>query len=331
MFRDTYRVSIKIIQGRGDRVTICEDSPSDYETWMLADSRDPLIYHMNHKLEFNVLDIGVDSDTLIGSYESLLSRMPASIRDMRGPAYVSQMNTRQKVRDIHTLFLPLLLETFLKRQKKSLKKAGYKETGMCGYFEDSHKYLKSLLHSNSRAQMLTGRLKISKRPLCNPLVLECECLAGMRNPKRMPLLKKGVLIHATQRTWQEWVQVVVNNPAIIIGDDTGNKNPDKTKNKAKGKKRGSGRKDPKNRGDKGACKSSNPSDGVKTTRHVAASSTQDGPAYEVIDPAAEIWGDPNNDAELGNYLDEIDTMVNTHDKDLYARLIDNQDGSLWMP
>ena len=41
MFRDTYRVSIKIIQGRGDRVTICEDSPSDYETWMLADSRDP--------------------------------------------------------------------------------------------------------------------------------------------------------------------------------------------------------------------------------------------------------------------------------------------------
>lgn len=307
MFRDTYRVSIKIIQGRGDRVTICEDSPSDYETWMLADSRDPLIYHMNHKLEFNVLDIGVDSDTLIGSYESLLSRMPASIRDMRGPAYVSQMNTRRKVRDIHTLFLPLLLETFLKRQKKSLKKAGYKETGMCGYFEDSHKYLKPLLHSNSRAQMLTGRLKISKRPLCNPLVLECECLAGMRNPKRMPLLKKGVLIHATQRTWQEWVRAVINNPAVIISNDTGNK------------------------GDKGACKSSNPSDGVKTTLHVATNNTQDGPAYEVIDPAAEIWGDPNDDAELGHRLDEIDTMINTHDKDLYAKFIDNQDGSLWMP
>ena len=302
MFRDAYRVSIKIIQGRDVRVTICEDSPGDYETWMLADSQDPLIYHMNYKLEFNVLDTGVDSDTLIGSYEPLLSRMPASIRDMRGPAYVSQMNTRRKVRDIHTLFLPLLLETFLKRQKKSLKKAGYKETGMCGYFEDSHKYLKSLLHSNSRAQMLTGRLKISKRPLCNPLVLKCECLAGMRNPKRMPLLKKGVLIHATQRTWQEWVQVVVNNPAVIISNDS----------------------------DKGACKSSNPSDGVKTTRHVASKSTQDGPVYEVIDPAAEIWGDSNNDAELGRLLDEIDTMVNTHDKDLYARFIDNHDG-LWMP
>ena len=64
---------------------------------------------------------------------------------------------------------------------------------------------------------------------------------------------------------------------------------------------------------------------------MAASSTQDIPAYEVIDPAAEIWGDPNDDAELGHRLDEIDTMVNTHDKDLYARLIDNQDGSLWMP
>ena len=303
MFRDAYRVSIKIIQGRDVRVTICEDSPGDYETWMLADSQDPLIYRMNYKLEFNVLDIGVDSDTLIGSYEPLLSRMPASIRDMRGPAYVSQMNTQRKVRDIHTLFLPLLLETFLKRQKKSLKKAGYKETGMCGYFEDSHKYLKSLLHSNSRAQMLTGRLKISKRPLCNPLVLKCECLAGMRNPKRMPLLKKGVLIHATQRTWQEWVQVVVNNPAVIISNDS----------------------------DKGACKSSNPSDGVKTTRHVATNNTQDIPAHEVIDPAAEIWGDPNDDAELGHRLDEIDTMINTHDKDLYARLIDNQDGSLWMP
>lgn len=330
MFRDAYRVSIKITQGRDARVIVCDDLPGNYKTWVLADSRDPLIGRMNYKLEFNVLDTGVDPDTLIGSYEPLLSRMPASIRDMRGPAYVSQMNTRRKVRDIHTLFLPLLLETFLKRQKKSLKKAGYKETGMCGYFEDSHKYLKSLLHSNSRAHMLTGRLKISKRPLCNPLVLECECLAGMRNPKRMPLLKKGVLIHATQREWQGLVRAVVNDPTIIIGDDTGNKNPEKTKNKAKGKKRGSGGKTTKNRDDKGACKSSNPSDGVKTTLHVATSSTQDGPAYEVIDPAAEIWGDPNDDAELGHRLDEIDTMVNTHDKDLYARFIDNHDG-LWMP
>ena len=73
----------------------------------------------------------------------------------------------------------------------------------------------------------------------------------MRNPKRMPLLKKGVLIHATQRTWQEWVQVVINNPAIIIGDDTGNKNPDNTKNKAGRKERKSDRKAPKAREIKG--------------------------------------------------------------------------------
>ena len=103
------------------------------------------------------------------------------------------------------------------------------------------------------------------------------------------------------------MRAVINNPAVIISNDTGNK------------------------GDKGACKSSNPSDGVKTTLHVATNNTQDGPAYEVIDPAAEIWGDPNDDAELGHRLDEIDTMINTHDKDLYAKFIDNQDGSLWMP
>lgn len=331
MFRNAYRVSIKIIQGRESRVTICEDSPSDYETWMLADSRDPLIYRMSHKLGFNVLDIGVDSDALIGSYESLLSRVPASIRDMRTSLYVSQMNARRKARDIHTLFLPMLLEVFLRRQKKSLKKAGCKETVLHEYFADGHKYLKFLLHSNSRAQMLAGRLEASKPAYLDLLVLNDDRLSSVRTPKRRFLLKRDNLIHVTQRTWQEWVQVVVNDPAIITSDDTGNKNPDKTKNKAKRKKRGSGRKDHKNKGDKEVRKPSNPSDGVKTTRHVAASSTQDGLAYEVIDPAAEIWGDPNDDAELGNYLDEIDTMVNTHDKDLYARLIDNQDGSLWMP
>lgn len=330
MFRDAYRVSIKIIQGRGDRVTICEDSPSDYETWMLADSQDPLIYHMNHKLEFNVLDIGVDSDTLIGSYESLLSRMPASIRDMRGPAYVSQMNARRKVRDIHTLFLPMLLEVFLRAWKKRLKKAAYKDTEPLEYFADGHKYLKFVLQNNSRAQMLAGRIKVNKPAYLTPLLLSMDRSVDAR-PERRRMLNRDNLIRAAQREWQGWVRVVVNDPTIIIGDDTGNKNPDKTKNKTKGKKRGPGRKDPKNRGAKGACKSSNPSDGVKTTRHVATSSTQDGPAYEVIDPAAEIWGDPNDDAELGHRLDEIDTMVNTHDKDLYAKFIDNQDGSLWMP
>ena len=309
-------------------MTICEDSPSDYEAWMLTDSRDPLIYRMNHKLEFNVLDIGVDFDTLIGSYESLLSRMPASIRDMRSSLYVSQMNARRKARDIHTLFLPMLLEVFLRAWKKRLKKAAYKDTEPLEYFTDGHKYLKFLLHSNSRAQMLAGRIKVNKPAYLTPLLLSMDRSVDAR-PERRRILDRDNLIHAAQREWQGWARAVVNDPTIIIGDDTGNKNPNKTK--TKGKKRGPGRKDPKNRDDKGACKSSNPSDGVKTTRHVATNNTQDGPAHEVIDPAAEIWGDPNNDDELGHRLDQIDTMVNTHDKDLYARLIDNQDGSLWMP
>lgn len=330
MFRDVYRVSIKIIQGRGARVTICEDSPSDYEAWMMADSRDPLIGRMNRKLEFNVLDIGVDSDTLIGSYESLLSRMPASIRDMRGPAYVSQMNARRKARDIHTLFLPMLLEVFLRAWKKRLKKAAYKDTEPLEYFTGGHKYLKFVLQNNSRAQMLAGRIKVNKSAYLTPLLLSMDRSVDAR-PERRRMLDRDNLIRATQMEWQRWVRAVINDPTIITSDDTGNKNPNKTKNKAGRKERKSDRKGSKSKGDKEVRKPSNPSDGVKTTRHVATSSTQDGPAYEVIDPAAEIWGDPNDDAELGRRLDEIDTMVNTHDKDLYARLIDNQDGSLWMP
>lgn len=41
MFRDAYRVSIKITQGRDARVIVCDDLPGNYETWVLADSRDP--------------------------------------------------------------------------------------------------------------------------------------------------------------------------------------------------------------------------------------------------------------------------------------------------
>lgn len=331
MFRDAYRASIKIIQGRDARVTICEDSPGGYEAWVRTDSEDQLIDSMSFVLGFSVLDTDVVPDTLIRSYEALLSRMPASIRDMRSPLYASQISARLKVRDIHTLFLPLLLEAFLRRQKKNLKKTAHKDPELREYFAGAHNYLKLLLNKNSRAQMLAGRIKVSKHVLREPMAFDEGCLAGVRNPKRRFLLKRDNHIRVAQEAWQAWVRAVINDPTIIIGDDTGNKNPDKTKNKAKGKKRGPGRKDPKNRGNKDTYKSSNPSDGVKTTRHVATSSTQDGPAYEVIDPAAEIWGDPNDDAELGNYLDEIDTMVNTHDKDLYARLIDNQDGSLWMP
>lgn len=331
MFRDVHSVIIKVIPGKGTRVTLCEDPPGGYEAWVRTDSEKHLIDGMSFCLGFSVLDTDIFSDFLIGSYEDLLSRMPASIRDMRGPAYVSQMNTRQQARDIHTLFLPLLLEVFLRWQKKNLKKTVHKDPELREYFAGSHKYLKLLLHKDSRARMLSGRLKVSKHATISPLVLDEEGLASVRNPKRRFLIKRDNRIHATQKAWQAWVRAVINDPTIIIGDDTGNKNPDKTKNKTKGKKRGPGRKDSRNRCDKGACKSSNPSDGVKTTRHVATSITQDGPAYEVIDLAAEIWGDPNDDAELGNRLDEIDTIVNTHDKDLYARFIDNQDGSLWMP
>lgn len=321
MFRDAYRVSIKVTQGIGTR----------YEAWVRTDSEDKIIDSMSFVLGFSVLDTDVNPDFLIRSYESLLSRMPASIRDMRSPLYMRQISARLKVRDIHTLFLPLLLEVFLRRQKKNLKKTAHEDPELREYLAGAHNYLKLLLNKNSRAQMLAGRLKVNKRILCNPLVLDEEGLAGVRNPKRRFLIKRDNRVHATQKAWQAWVRAVVNDPAIIISDDTGNKNPNKTKNKTKGKKRGSGGKDPKNRDDKGACKSSNPSDGVKTTLHVASNNPQDGPADEVIDPAAEIWGDPNDDAELGHRLDEIDTMVNTHDKDLYARLIDNQDGSLWMP
>ena len=321
MFRDAYRVSIKVTQGIGTR----------YEAWMLADSRAPLIDGMSITLRFYILNTGVDPDTLLKSYEGLLSRMPASIRDMRGHAYVSQMNARRKAWDIHTLFLPLLLEVFLRRQKKSLKKAGYKETVLHEYFADGHKYLKFLLHKDSRAQMLAGRLEASKPACLDLLVLNDDRLSSVRTPKRRFLLKRDNLIHATQKAWQEWVRAVINDPTIITSDDTGNKNPNKPKNKAGRKERKSDRKGSKSKGDKEVRKPSNPPDGVKTTRHVAANNTQDGPVYEVIDPAAEIWGDPNDDAELGHRLDEIDTMVNTHDKDLYARLIDNQDGSLWMP
>lgn len=240
------------------------------------------------------------------------------------------MNARRKARDIHTLFLPMLLEVFLRRWKKRLKKAAHKDSYTLKYFAGGHKCLKLLLHNNSRAQMLTGRLKVSKPAYLNPLVLDDGDSSSVYSPRRRLMFKGDSRIRATQEEWQVWVRDVVNDPTII-SDDTGNKDPNKTKNKAKGKKRGPGRKDPKNRDDKGACKSSNPSDGVKTTRHVATNNTQDGPAHEVIDPAAEIWGDPNNDDELGRRLDQIDTMVNTHDKDLYARFIDNQDGSLWMP
>lgn len=330
MFRDAYRVSIKIIQGKDDRVTICEGLPGGYEAWVRTDSEDRLIDSMSFALGFNILDTGVDPYFLIRSYESLLLRMPASIRDMRSPLYVSQISARLKVRDIHTLFLPLLLEAFLRRQKKNLKKTTHEDPELREYFAGAHNYLKLLLSKNSRAQMLAGRIKVSKHVLRESLAFDEGCLAGVRNPKRRFLLKRDNRIRAAQEAWQAWVRAVVNDPAIITSDDTGNKNPKKTKNKAKGKKRGSGGKTTKNRDDKGACKSSNPSDGVKTTLHVATSSTQDGPAYEVIDPAAEIWGDPNDDAELGHRLDEIDTMVNTHDKDLYARFIDNHDG-LWMP
>lgn len=331
MFRDVHSVIIKVIPGKGTRVTLCEDPPGGYEAWVRTDSEDRLIDSMSFVLGFSVLDTDVIPDFLIRSYEDLLSRMPASIRDMRSPLYVSQISARLKVRDIHTLFLPLLLEAFLRRQKKNLKKTAHEDPELREYFAGAHNYLKLLLNKNSRAQMLAGRIKVSKHVLRESLAFDEGCLAGVRNPKRRFLLKRDNRIRAVQEAWQAWVRAVVNDPTIITSDDTGNKNPNKTKNKAEGKKRESGRKDPRNRGNKDTCKSSNPSDGVKTTRHVAASIIQDSPAYEVIDLAAEIWGDPNDDVELGHRLDEIDTMVNTHDKDLYARLIDNQDGSLWMP
>ena len=117
MFRDVHSVIIKVIPGKGTRVTLCEDPPGGYEAWVRTDSEKHLIDGMSFCLGFSVLDTDIFSDFLIGSYEDLLSRMPASIRDMRGPAYVSQMNTRQQARDIPTLFLPLLLEVFLRWQK----------------------------------------------------------------------------------------------------------------------------------------------------------------------------------------------------------------------
>lgn len=103
---------------------------------------------ISHVLGFNVLILGIYYKRLPDSYAIVLERMPEQVRERRYPEFVNRMSNRQKLNDISQLFIPLLLDMFLRHQIRNLEQSSQDTVSyraLYNYLRDAQKLLSRIL------------------------------------------------------------------------------------------------------------------------------------------------------------------------------------------
>ena len=163
------------------------------------------VEHMNRMsgaLGFNVLRLGVYYKHLLSSYTTVLERMPRQVRERRYPEFVNRMSNRQKINDIARLFVPFLLDMFLRHQVRNLERSPQS----ADYFQELYDYL-------CDAQELLSHILDTEFPGVTSRLEVEEWSALLNNAGRCSLSKvdEDVLScfgghHAiTQSAWKAWL------------------------------------------------------------------------------------------------------------------------------
>lgn len=157
---------------------------------------------------FNILDLNEGAITLASRHRALLGRMPAEMVEDLDPGPGVPVPGVERVADVYGLFLPLLMEVFLRHQSRNLDGLQWYR-GTAAYVDDSWWTVDFLLGTVMYPYDPNVRLEPSVG--CDLLTIGGACSLAWAY-KRYSDAHPST---AVKDTWMDWVTHVLEDPMII--------------------------------------------------------------------------------------------------------------------
>ena len=174
----------------------------------LDESDIALAKRISDSMGFNILDLNEGAITLASRHRALLGRMPAEMVEDLDPGPGVPVPGVERVADVYGLFLPLLMEVFLRHQSQHL--AGLQwHRGVAAYVDDSWRMVDYLLATTMYPYDPDVRLEPSAS--CDLLTIGGACSLAWAH-KRDSVTRPDKAVRAD---WMDWVTHVLEDPTII--------------------------------------------------------------------------------------------------------------------
>lgn len=174
----------------------------------LDESDIALAKRISDSMGFNILDLNEGAITLASRHRALLGRMPAEMVEDLDPGPGVPVPGVERVADVYGLFLPLLMEVFLRHQSRNLDGLQWYR-GVAAYVDDSWWTVDFLLGTVMYPYDHNVRLEPSVG--CDLLTIGGACSLAWAY-KRYSDAHPST---AVKDTWMDWVTHVLEDPMII--------------------------------------------------------------------------------------------------------------------
>ena len=167
-----------------------------------------LAKHISDSMGFNILDLHEGAITLASKHRALLERMPTELVEDLDPGPGVPIPGVERVADIYGLFLPLLMEVFLRHQSRNLTGLQW-HRDVAAYVDDSWRTVDYLLATTMYPYDPDVRLEPSAG--CDLLTIGGSCSLAWAH-KRDSVTRPDTAVRAD---WMDWVTHVLEDPTII--------------------------------------------------------------------------------------------------------------------
>ena len=167
-----------------------------------------LAKHISDSMGFNILDLNEGAITLASRHRALLGRMPAELVEDLDPGPGVPVPGVDRVADVYGLFLPLLMEVFLRHQSRNLTGLQW-HRDVAAYVDDSWRMVDYLLATTMYPYDPDVRLEPSAG--CDLLTIGGSCSLAWAH-KRDSVTRPDTAVRAD---WMDWVTHVLEDPTII--------------------------------------------------------------------------------------------------------------------
>lgn len=167
-----------------------------------------LAKRISDSMGFNILDLNEGAITLASRHRALLGRMPAEMVEDLDPGPGVPVPGVERVADVYGLFLPLLMEVFLRHQSRNLDGLQWYR-GTAAYVDDSWWTVDFLLGTVMYPYDPNVRLEPSVG--CDLLTIGGSCSLAWVH-KRDSVTRPDAAVRAD---WMDWVTHVLEDSTII--------------------------------------------------------------------------------------------------------------------
>lgn len=167
-----------------------------------------LAKHISDSMGFNILDLHEGAITLASKHRALLERMPTELVEDLDPGPGVPIPGVERVADVYGLFLPLLMEVFLRHQSQNLTGLQW-HRDVAAYVDDSWRTVDYLLATTMYPYDPDVRLEPSAG--CDLLTIGGACSLAWAHKRYSDAHPNTVV----RDTWMDWVTHVLEDSTII--------------------------------------------------------------------------------------------------------------------